>query len=209
MDSWCTVLTEFGTEKEESVLSSFKGTVSRDFLLQVFFFLYHYPQLGPQAQAPEITLGSSQIFSKFAEIFECQGAPLETTTLAPVNFPTGTTGVINTGGDRQQIATVINDTSGKSNNIIKTFLTEVWKKFQSICHRCQQHRWCTLSREYLRKFSKISWHGPFKELNCYGLAHEADEKSIPAFKIEDSWAMSDSFPHLVLSRFQTRFQLGS
>jgi hypothetical protein len=66
-----------------------------------------------------------------------------------------------------------------------------------------------LSSKYLRKFSKISWHGPFTELNYYGLAHEADEKSIPAFTIEDSWAMSDSFPHLVPSRFQTRFQLGS
>jgi hypothetical protein len=103
--------------------------VSRDFLLQVFF-LYHHPQ------ASEITFGSSQIFSKFAEIFECQCAPLET-TLAPVNFPTGTTSVVNTGGDRQkichwckrhrwQIATVINDTGDKSNSIIKTFLTEVF-----------------------------------------------------------------------------------
>jgi hypothetical protein len=34
--------------------------------------------------------------------------------------------------------------------IIKTFLIEVF----SICCRCQLHRWCTFSCEYLRKFSK-------------------------------------------------------
>jgi hypothetical protein len=65
----------------------------------------------------------------------------------------------------------------------------------SICHRCQRHRWCTLSWEYLRKFlekfetvlmgyskawgklihektlkSKVSWHFPIKNkklLLCY------------------------------------------
>jgi hypothetical protein len=43
-----------------------------------------------------------------------------------------------------------------------------WLKIFFICHRCQQHRWSTLSCEYLRKFreknkkSKISWHCPFK-----------------------------------------------
>jgi hypothetical protein len=60
-------------------------------------------------------------------------------------------------------------------------------KIFAICHRCQRHRWCTLSCEYLREFlkkfetallvysgawgklihekkkqkSKISWHCPF------------------------------------------------
>jgi hypothetical protein len=27
-------------------------------------------------------------------------------------------------------------------------------KIFAICHRCQRHRWCTLSCEYLREFSK-------------------------------------------------------
>jgi hypothetical protein len=31
-----------------------------------------------------------------------------------------------------------------------------WLKFFSNCHRCQRHRWCTLSWEYLREFSKKS-----------------------------------------------------
>jgi hypothetical protein len=31
-----------------------------------------------------------------------------------------------------------------------TFLIEEFL----ICHRCQRHRWCTLSCEYLREFSK-------------------------------------------------------
>ncbi len=65
-------------------------------------------------------------------------------------------------------------------------------KIFSICHRCRWHRWCTLSREYLREFSKkfelavkvysdawgkliheknqkskISWHCPFNSIFCY------------------------------------------
>jgi hypothetical protein len=36
------------------------------------------------------------------------------------------------------------------NKIIKFF----WLKIFSICHRRQRLRWCTLSREYLREFSK-------------------------------------------------------
>ncbi len=56
-----------------------KGTVSRDFLLQVFF-MNHLPQ------ALKIALGSFRFFRKFAEIFESQGAPPVSTT--PVaNFP--------------------------------------------------------------------------------------------------------------------------
>jgi hypothetical protein len=27
-------------------------------------------------------------------------------------------------------------------------------KIFSLCHQCQRHRWCTLSCEYLREFSK-------------------------------------------------------
>ncbi len=67
-----------------------------------------------------------------------------------------------------------------------------WLNF-FICHRCQRHRWSTLSCEYLRKFSKkiemvlmgysgaggelideknqkqkISWHCPFKEVRGWG-----------------------------------------
>jgi hypothetical protein len=33
---------------------------------------------------------------------------------------------------------------------IKHFLIEIFL----ICHRCQRHRWCTLSCEYLREFPK-------------------------------------------------------
>jgi hypothetical protein len=75
---------------------------------------------------------------------------------------------------RWQIATSINDTSGKfasgvkvnikakiyiyvnstiqrcPNKIIKIFLIEDF----FICHRCQRHRWSTMSSEYLREFSK-------------------------------------------------------
>ncbi len=78
----------------------------------------------------------------------------------------------------------VNSTSQRcSTKIIKIFMIEDF----SICHRCQWHRWWTLSCEYLREFSKkfqtalmvysgawrklnhektrsrkISWHCPFK-----------------------------------------------
>ncbi len=72
---------------------------------------------------------------------------------------------------------------GFETNLLKFF----WFKIFSICHRCKWHQWCTLSREYLREFSKkfqmaaivysgvwwklihekyqklkILWHCPFK-----------------------------------------------
>jgi hypothetical protein len=51
-----------------------KGTVSRDFLLLIFFM----NQFSPQPQS--IPLGPFQVFRKFAEIFAAQGAP-------PVSLP--------------------------------------------------------------------------------------------------------------------------
>ncbi len=72
---------------------------------------------------------------------------------------------------------------GAQTKVLKFFCLKIF----SICHRCRWHRWCTLSREYLREFSKkfekavlvyseawrkliheknqkskISWHCPFK-----------------------------------------------
>ncbi len=72
---------------------------------------------------------------------------------------------------------------GAQTKLFKFFCSKIF----SICHRCRWHRWCTLSHEYLREFSKkfemavivysdawgkliheknqqskISWHCPFK-----------------------------------------------
>jgi hypothetical protein len=52
----------------------FKGTESRDFLLQVFFHESPFPK------PLKIMLGSFRIFRKFAEIFASQGAPPVSTT---------------------------------------------------------------------------------------------------------------------------------
>ncbi len=78
----------------------------------------------------------------------------------------------------------VNSTTQRcKNKLLKFFCLKIF----SICHRCQRHRWCTLSREYLSEFSKkfemvvlvysdasgkliheknqklkISWHCPFK-----------------------------------------------
>ncbi len=37
--------------------------------------------------------------------------------------------------------------------------TTLAKMVEKICHRCRWYRWCTLTREYLRKFSKKIWNG--------------------------------------------------
>ena len=102
-----------------------KGTVSRDFLLLVFFM----NQFTPSSRV--FHLDRFEFFRKFAEIFASQGAPPVSTTpvenLPPVSTtpaaklpPVSTTPVANffpifacvvdTGG---KFATGVNDTSGK------------------------------------------------------------------------------------------------
>ncbi len=79
---------------------------------------------------------------------------------------------------------------GDQIKLLKIFRLKIF----SICHRCQRHRWLTLSCEYLREFSKkfetvlmeysgaggkliheknqkhkISWHCPFKDVEKFGL----------------------------------------
>jgi hypothetical protein len=80
-----------------------KGTVSRDFLLPVFFMNQFPP-------SPRVSHKDRfEFFQKFAEIFTIQGAPTVSTT--PVAyFATIFPCVVNTGG---KFATVVNDTSGK------------------------------------------------------------------------------------------------
>ncbi len=91
-----------------------KGTVSRDFLLLVFFINQFTPH-------PRVFhLDRFEIFRKFAEIFASQGAPPVSTTpvanLPPVsatlaaNFYTIFASVFDTGG---KFATGVNDTGGK------------------------------------------------------------------------------------------------
>jgi hypothetical protein len=68
-----------------------KGTVSQDFLLQVFFMNQFPP-------APEYPIRTVSIFfQKFAEIFASQGAPPVSTTSAE-NFVTSFASVVDTGG---------------------------------------------------------------------------------------------------------------
>ncbi len=52
---------------------------------------------------------------------------------------------------KAKIYIFVNSTTQRCpNKIIKNFCLKIF----SICHRCQRHRWCTLSRENLRTFSK-------------------------------------------------------
>jgi hypothetical protein len=79
-----------------------KGTVSRDFLLQVYF----HESSSPNPKPPKISLGSFQIFLQTCGIFANEGAPpVSTTSMA--NFAAG---VIFTSG---KFATSIKDTGGK------------------------------------------------------------------------------------------------
>jgi hypothetical protein len=95
---------------------------------------------------------------------------------------------------------------------INNFLTEDFL----ICHRCQRHRWCTLSCEYLGEFSKkfetvimgyseaggkliheknlkskISWHCPFKDSKIRG--SYLDQKFSTFVKIFDFFLMTHLF----------------
>ncbi len=91
--------------------------------------------------------------------------------------------------------------------IIKFF----WLNIFSICHRCQRHRWCILSCEYLRAFlkkfetapmvwslsgawgklihvenlkSKIFWHCPFKLFFSAGVRRGVSYLTLPAFLLK-------------------------
>jgi hypothetical protein len=51
-------------------------------------------------------------------------------------------------------------------------------KIFAICHRCQRHRWCTLSFEYLREFSKKFETALLVNSGAWGkLIHEKKQKS--------------------------------
>jgi hypothetical protein len=99
-------------------------------------------------------------------------------------------------------------TKGVPTKLLKFF----WLKIFLICHRCQRHRWSTLSREYFREFSKkirngpngilwgwgetdwwknqkrkISWHCPFK--NYWG-----ENRFLPTFWVSISSMVSKRVP---------------
>ncbi len=85
------------------IVFGFKGTVSRDFLLLVFFMNQFPP-------SPRVFhLDRFEFFRKFAEKFASQGAPPVSAT--PVaNFSTIFASVVDTGG---KFANGVNDTGGK------------------------------------------------------------------------------------------------
>ena len=115
-----------------------KGTVSQDFLLLVFF-LNQFPPPPPQI----IPFRPFRIFSKI------RGDIRESRCTTGINDIGGklATGVNYTGG---KYATGINNASENSGKICHWCR---WYRWQ-ICHRCRWYRWCTLTREYLREFSK-------------------------------------------------------
>jgi hypothetical protein len=121
----------------------FKGTVSRDFSLLVFFINQFPP-------SPRVSHQDRfEIFRKFAEIFPAQGWPPVSTTnekwekssirkILIILFGHLWI-VVDTGG---KFATGINNTSETGGKICRRCR---W-------HRCCWYRWSTLSCEYLREF---------------------------------------------------------
>jgi hypothetical protein len=79
------------TTAKKAWASCFKGTVSRDFLLLVFFMNQFPP-------SPRVShLDRFEFFLKFAEIFASQGAPPVSMTPA-ANFATSSPCAVDTGG---------------------------------------------------------------------------------------------------------------
>ncbi len=124
---------------------SFKGRVSRIFASDFFH----------ESSSPKplkITLGSFQIFLKFAEIFASQGAPpvsmTQVVTLPPVstkpaaNFATSSAVVVDTGG---KLATGVNDSDGTCHRHQRHWrqICHWQRHWQQICH-CQWHPWQTM-----------------------------------------------------------------
>jgi hypothetical protein len=128
-----------------STVHYIKGTVSRDFLLLVFFMNQFPP-------SPRILhLDRFEFFRKIAEIFESQGAPPVSTTpvanLPPVsatpvaNFSSIFASVVDTGGNLPPVSTI------PAANLppVSTTLVANCHRYQrhrwQICHRCQRQRW--------------------------------------------------------------------
>jgi hypothetical protein len=126
----------------ESVDYTVKRTVSRDFLLLVFFSWISFP---PAPEYPIRTISNffenSRRYSQVKVHHRYQRHPTPAANLPLVsktpaeNFATSFACVVDTGG---KFATGVNDTGGK-------FAASVV---------CRWYRWCTLTCEYLRKFSK-------------------------------------------------------
>ncbi len=138
------------------------------FLLQIFF-MNHIPP-----KSLKITLGSFRIISKFPEIFESQGTPPVSMTLA-ANFATSFAGVVDTGGKLTLVSTMhqrqiwhryqwhrwqtmgtISDWETWRKKFIYIYAnsTSDWRFFHLPPVTTTPHRWCTLSCEYLCEFSK-------------------------------------------------------
>jgi hypothetical protein len=88
----------------------FKGTVSQDFLLQVFFHESSFPK------PLRINLGPFHFFSKIPRDI-CKSR-YTTSINDTVNFPTGTAGVVDTGGKFAEVGgPQISSANGKSVNL--------------------------------------------------------------------------------------------
>ncbi len=167
---WCSAHScQFGRPNSITPTIGFKGTMSRDFSLLVFFmnqfspspWVYHW--------------GHFKFFRKFAEIFAAQGAPPVSLTLVANGKSSIIKVLIILFGHLWEVeltcryifackftlrsqqpdivpiifATSINNTSETGGKICCRCR---WYRWQ-ICH-CRWYPWCTLTCKYLLEFSK-------------------------------------------------------
>jgi hypothetical protein len=84
------------------------------------------------------------------------------------------------------------------NKIIKIFCLKIF----SICHRCRWHRWCTLSREYLREFSKKFEKTVLVHSYAWGkLIHEKNQKSKISWHFHFKLVLAQAYTCLRHKRF--------
>ncbi len=147
----------------------FKGTVSRNFLPQVFFMNH----LAPSPLI--ITLGSFRIFSKI------RGDIRKSRCTTGVNDTGGkfANGINNTGG---KFATGINNTGGK---FCHRFPLCCWHRWQ-ICHRCQRYRLqicrrCQRRREQYQAADTWKWTWMQKFLYMFPLLPKGDQTKLLKF----------------------------
>ncbi len=117
-----------------------------------------------------------------------------------------------------------------SKGVPTKWLKFFWLKIFFICHRCQRHRWSTLSCEYLcdfwKKFEmvlmgysgaggklihkrnqkqKISWHCPFKK-ELKSIKYHKSNKSLSISRICNSSLLSWTRMYLHLERSYTQLK---
>ncbi len=93
-------------------------------------------------------------------------------------------------------------TKGAKTKLLKFFCLKIF----SICHRCRWHRWCTLSREYLREFSKKFEMAVMVHSDASGkLIHEKNQKSKISWHCPFKYYILEAGGHFYVALLKKKF----